>query len=57
MAQAEPQDGDVTLVKDGIAFSIEREIADVINYFEIDYLNGWLRKGFAIYANGSRGSC
>ena len=57
MAQGEPKDGDVTVEKDGMKFSVEREIADVVNYFEIDYYKGWLRKGFVIYLNGSRSSC
>ncbi len=57
MAQDEPQDGDFTMEKDGISFAVERELADVINFFEIDYAKGWLRKGFAVYANGSRASC
>ncbi len=57
MAQDEPQAGDVTIEKDGMNFAIERELADVINFFEIDYIKGWLRKGFAVYANGARGSC
>jgi len=57
LAQAEPQAGDITVEKDGRTFAAEREIAEVINYFEIDYYNGWLRKGFAVYANGSRSSC
>ncbi len=57
MAQGEPQAGDVTVEKDGMTFSVEREIADVVNYFEIDYYKGWLRKGFVIYMNGLRSSC
>lgn len=57
MAPGEPQDGEVTVEKDGWKFSVEREIADIVNFFEIDYHNGWLRKGFAIYVNGSRSSC
>jgi len=57
LAQGEPQDGEVTVEKDGMAFSVEREIADVVNYLEIDYNKGWLRKGFSIYVNGSRSSC
>jgi Fe-S cluster assembly iron-binding protein IscA len=57
LAQGEPQDGDVTVEKDGWIFSVEREIADVVNYFEIDYYKNWLRKGFVVYVNGSRGSC
>jgi Fe-S cluster assembly iron-binding protein IscA len=57
MAQAEPQADDVTVVKDGRTFAVEREIAETTNFFEIDYVNGWLRKGFAIYANGSKSSC
>jgi Fe-S cluster assembly iron-binding protein IscA len=57
LAQGEPQAGDVTVEKDGRVFSVEREVADVVNYFEIDYYKGWLRKGFVIYVNGSKGSC
>lgn len=57
MAQDEPQDGDVIMEKEGMNFAIERELADVVNFFEVDYVKGWLRKGFAVYANGSRGSC
>lgn len=57
MAQDEPQDGDVMVEKDGMTFAIEGEVAEIVNFFEIDYTKGWLRKGFAVYANGSRGSC
>ena len=57
MAQDEPQDGDVTIEKDGRTFAIEGEVAEIVNFFEIDYVKGWLRKGFAVYANGSRASC
>ncbi|MGE5630767.1 MAG: hypothetical protein ACM3TR_06660 [Caulobacteraceae bacterium] len=41
----------------GKSFSVEREIADVVNFFEIDYYKGWLQKGFTVYANGARGTC
>lgn len=57
LAQGEPKDGDVTVEKDGMRFSVEQEIADVVNYFQIDYLKGWLRKGFVINVNGRRSSC
>jgi Fe-S cluster assembly iron-binding protein IscA len=57
LAQGGPKAGEVTVEKDGLNFSVEREIADVVNYIEIDYYKGWLRKGFAIYVNGSRSSC
>jgi Fe-S cluster assembly iron-binding protein IscA len=57
LAQAEPKDGDVTVEKEGMRFSVENELAEVVNYFEIDYNNGWLRKGFVVYVNGSRSSC
>lgn len=57
LAQGEPKAGEVTVEKDGMIFAVEREVADVANYLEIDYYNGWLRKGFAIYLNGSKSSC
>jgi len=57
LAQGEPKDGEVTVEKDGMRFSVDREIADVVNFFVIDYLKGWLRKGFSVYVNGSRSSC
>jgi Fe-S cluster assembly iron-binding protein IscA len=57
LAQGEPQYGDVTIEKDGRTFAVEREIADVVNYLEIDYYKGWLRKGFSININGRRSSC
>ena len=56
LAQGEPQYGDVTIEKDGRIFAVEREIADVVNYLEIDYYKGGLRKGFLINMNG-RKSC
>ena len=57
MAQGEPQDGDISVEKDGRIFAVEKEIADIVNYLEIDYYKGWLRKGFMININGSRSSC
>ncbi|MGE5676680.1 MAG: hypothetical protein ACM3ZR_01355 [Pseudomonadota bacterium] len=57
MAQGGPQEGDTTLEKDGISFSIEDGLSEIVNFFEIDYAKGWLRKGFAIYPNGSKASC
>jgi Fe-S cluster assembly iron-binding protein IscA len=57
MAQDEPQAGDVIMEKDGRTFAIEKEVAEVVNFFEVDYIKNWLRKGFAVFANGSRGSC
>ena len=57
MAQDGPQDGDTTLEKDGISFAVEDGLAEVINFFEVDYVKGWLRKGFAVYPNGSKASC
>ena len=50
-------DGEVTVEKDGMRFSVDREIADIVNYFLIDYSKGWMRKGFSVYINGSRSSC
>jgi len=57
LIQGESQEGDLIVEKDGWTFAVEKEIADVVNYFEIDYYKGWLRKGFVIYLNGSKGDC
>jgi len=57
LAQGEPKAGEVIVEKDGKIFSVEKEIADAVNYLEVDYYKGWLRKGFVINVNGSKSSC
>ena len=57
MAQDEPKKDDEVAVSDGFSFSVEQEIADAVDSFEIDYRNGWLNRGFAVYPNGYRSSC
>ncbi|NLB36469.1 MAG: hypothetical protein GX824_04105 [Clostridiales bacterium] len=57
MAQGEPKAGEVTVEKEGKLFSVEKEISDAIDGIEIDYYDGWLRRGFRINVNGSKSSC
>lgn len=57
LAQGEPQADDITTVVGDRTFLVEKEIADIVKFFEIDYYKGWLQKGFVVYANGSRGAC
>jgi Fe-S cluster assembly iron-binding protein IscA len=57
LAPGEPQDGEVTVEKDGMTFSVDREIAEVVNFMEIEYYKFGFRKGFEVYVNGSRRSC
>lgn len=57
LVPGEPKDGDLVIVMDGISFAIEAFYAEIITYFDIEYNNGALRRGFSVYADGSRGSC
>lgn len=57
MAQGEPENNQATYEESGMTFSMDKEIAEIINFFEIDYQSGWLRKGFVIYPNGSKRRC
>ena len=57
MAQGEPKAGEVKVEKEGKLFSVEKEISDAIDGIEIDYYDGWLRRGFRINVNGSKSSC
>lgn len=52
LVQDEPKPNDlITKVGDRI-FIVQNEIANGVDFFEIDYHNGWLRKVFVIFPNG-----
>lgn len=52
LVQDEPKEDDL-LVKSGErTFLIQKEIAKDVDFFEIDYHNGWIRKVFVIFPNG-----
>ena len=57
MAQGEPQDEEIIYPVGDIEFSVEKEVADLVPSFQIDYYKGLFQKGYVVYANGSRGSC
>ncbi|MGI5998758.1 MAG: hypothetical protein ACOX89_08865 [Lutispora sp.] len=57
MAQGEPQEGDETYTIDNINFSVEKEIADLIPGFQIEYYKGLFQKGYAVYVDGASRSC
>ena len=57
LAQGEPQDGEKIFPVGDIEFSVEKEIADLVPGFQIDYYKGLFQKGYVVYADGSRGSC
>ena len=57
LAQVEPEEGDNIVSVDNLNFAIEKDIANIVNNFEIDYHKGLFQKGYVVYANGSRGNC
>lgn len=57
MAQVEPEEGDNIVSVDNLNFAIEKDIANIVNNFEIDYYKGLFQKGYVVYANGSRSNC
>jgi len=57
LAQGEPEGDDVTVAVGDRTFSVEKEIADTVDYFEVDYYKGWIRRGFVVYVNGTKGTC
>lgn len=57
LAQGEPQEGDETYTIDNINFSVEKEIADLIPGFQIEYYKGLFQKGYAVYVDGASRSC
>ncbi len=57
LVPGEPKDGDLVIVVDDMSFAIEDFYAETIIHFDIEYNNGTFRRGFSVYANGSRQSC
>lgn len=57
LAQGEPQDEEITFPVGDIEFSVEKEIADLVPGFQIDYYKGLFQKGYVVYADGSSRSC
>ena len=52
LVQDEPQPNDVVTQVGDRTFFVQNEIANDVNFFEVDYHNGWLRKVFVIFPNG-----
>lgn len=57
LAQGEPENGDFIEEINGIKIIVEKETSEAVHALNIDYTNGWLRKGFTVYADGFRGGC
>lgn len=52
LVQDEPKDDDIVTKVGSRTFIIQNEIAKDVDFFEVDYHNGWLRKVFVIFPNG-----
>ena len=57
LVQGSAREGDEVVVLEDMSFAVEGFYAESINCFDIEYHSGALRKGFAVYADGSRKSC
>jgi Fe-S cluster assembly iron-binding protein IscA len=52
LVQDEPKQDDIITHVGDRTFLVQSEIADDVDFFEIDFHNGWLRKVFVIFPNG-----
>ena len=52
LVQDEPKSDDLVAHVGDRTFIIQKEISKNVDFFEIDYHNGWLRKVFVIFPNG-----
>lgn len=57
MVPGEPEDEDFIEEVNGVKFIIGKETSETVDILNIDYSNGWLRKGFSVYAGRQRGGC
>lgn len=52
LVQDEPREDDVVVQKGDRTFIMKNEVAGDVDFFEVDFHNGWLRKVFVIFPNG-----
>lgn len=52
LVPGEPQQDDLVTQVGDRTFFMQRDITKDVDFFEIDYHNGWLRKVFVIFPNG-----
>ena len=57
LALDEQKEDDETDTAGDIKFVVYKDVASQFDYFNIDYLNDWLRRGFYITTNEGYSSC
>jgi Fe-S cluster assembly iron-binding protein IscA len=56
LVQGEPTEEDIVINVGDINFAVEDYYQEVFSKFDIDYSNGFFRKGFVVYPEGQRSS-
>lgn len=57
MSLDESKDEDISIEEEGFKFLIDGRLSINISKINIDYSNGWFRKGFRITSEGEFGGC
>ena len=52
LVPGEPMDDDVVAQVGDRTFFVQNDITKDVDFFEIDFHNGWFRKVFVVYPNG-----
>ena len=52
LVQDEPQPDDIVTHVGNRTFLVKNNIANDVDFFEVDFHNGWFRKVFVVFPNG-----
>ena len=52
LVQDEPKPDDIIARAEDRTFYVQNDISDNVDFFEIDFHNGWFRKVFVVFPNG-----
>lgn len=52
LVQDEPHQDDIVTQVGDRTFYVQNNISSNVNFFEIDFHNGWFRKVFVVFPNG-----
>lgn len=52
LVQDEPKQDDIIINAGDRTFLVQNSMADDVDFFEVDFHNGWLRKVFVVFPNG-----
>ena len=52
LVQDGPKPDDIIVRAEDRTFYVQNDISDNVDFFEIDFHNGWFRKVFVVFHNG-----